>query len=104
MATATAPAGGPGRPMTEAEARRLERTRADETKPARKTTEFYIYLASVAAVLLASWLVGEGDGDRDWFRSDRAWWYITLLTIGYLVSRGLAKSGSRTRNDDNRTR
>ena len=26
---------------------------------------------------------------------DKAWFYIVLLTIGYVVSRGLAKSGSR---------
>jgi hypothetical protein len=30
--------------------------------------------------------------------------YITLLTIGYLVSRGLAKAGSRTRDAGSRTR
>ena len=31
----------------------------------------------------------------DYFRADKAWFYIVLLTIGYVVSRGLAKSGSR---------
>jgi len=29
--------------------------------------------------------------------ADKAWLYITLLTIGYLISRGLAKSGSNHR-------
>jgi len=31
----------------------------------------------------------------DYFRADQAWFYIVLLTLGYLGSRGLAKSGSR---------
>jgi hypothetical protein len=38
----------------------------------------------------------------DYFRADKAWWYITLLTIGYMVARGLAKSGSREPYDDDR--
>lgn len=98
-----APTRAQSRQMADVEARaRVERPPADETKPALRTTEFYVYLASVAAVLLASLLVGEGDGDRDWFRSDRAWWYISLLTIGYLISRGLAKAGSGWRKPEER--
>ncbi len=65
-----------------------------------------MYLAAVAGVLIASNMVGDGaanDGS-DYFAADKAWWYITLLTIGYLVSRGLAKSGTRTRDNDPRTR
>jgi hypothetical protein len=40
--------------------------------------------------LLASFLVKTGqDGQRDdYFRADEAWWYITLLTIGYMVAGG----------------
>jgi hypothetical protein len=50
-----------------------------------------------AGIRLASLLVKTGqDGQRpDYFRADKAWWYITLLTIGYMIARGLAKSGSR---------
>ncbi|MER5886703.1 hypothetical protein ABT160_22995 [Streptomyces sp. NPDC001941] len=66
-----------------------------ETKPSFKTTELIVYVAVVLAVLIASALVGaEGIGD-DRFTAAQAWWYVTLLTIGYLISRGLAKSGSR---------
>lgn len=37
------------------------------------------------------------------FGTQEAWFYVTLLTIGYMVSRGLAKSGSRdVYDDDNR--
>ncbi|WP_243422755.1 hypothetical protein [Micromonospora globispora] len=78
--------------------------RGEETKPAWKTTELAVYLLSVIGVLIASNAVGDGAGNNggDYFAADKAWWYITLLTIGYLVSRGLAKAGSRTRDDDPR--
>jgi hypothetical protein len=66
-----------------------------ETKASFKTTEFFAYIAAVAGVLVASQLIGT-DGERgDYFRADRAWFYVVLLTVGYLLSRGLAKSGSR---------
>ena len=71
-----------------------------ETKASYKTTEFFTYLAAVAGVLIASLLVGTGDGHGDYFRADRAWFFITLLTIGYMISRGLAKAGSREPYDE----
>jgi hypothetical protein len=66
-----------------------------ETKAAFKTTELWIYVAAVAAVLIASAAVGTSASHGDYFRADRAWLYIVILTVGYLVSRGFAKSGSR---------
>ncbi|GIF01338.1 hypothetical protein [Paractinoplanes rishiriensis] len=80
------------------------RRRSAETKAAFKTTEFIAYVVIVLGVLIASIVVdGNGNGDNgaagDYFRADRAWFYIVLLTIGYLVSRGLAKSGSRDSSD-----
>jgi hypothetical protein len=81
--------------------------RDDETKPSWKSTELYLYLAAVIGVLIASQVVGgdahNGNGS-DYFAADKAWLYITLLTIGYLVSRGLAKAGSRARNAGSRIR
>jgi hypothetical protein len=79
-------AGAPLRPST-------------ETKPAFKTTEFVVYLVAVVGVLAASALVGDSDGRGDVFLADKAWFYVTLLTVGYMVSRGLAKAGSRARRD-----
>jgi hypothetical protein len=70
-----------------------------ETKAAYKTTEFIAYVVAVLGVLLASQLVGTEDNHVDYFRADRAWFYIVLLTIGYMVSRGLAKAGSRDAYD-----
>ncbi|GIM98078.1 hypothetical protein [Paractinoplanes toevensis] len=80
------------------------RRRSTETKAAFKTTEFIAYVVITVAVLIASVVVdGNGNGDNgsggDYFRADRAWFFVVLLTIGYLVSRGLAKSGSREHND-----
>jgi hypothetical protein len=74
------------------------RPTGDETKGSFKTTEFWIYLAAVAGVLIASYAVGTTATHSDYFRADKAWWFIALLTIGYLASRGLAKAGSSTRS------
>jgi hypothetical protein len=81
------------------------RSRGEETKPSFKTSELVVYVLAVIGVLIASNVVGDGannDG-RDYFAADKAWWYITLLTIGYLISRGLAKAGSRSSDTDPRT-
>lgn len=78
--------------------RRQGPMKGSETKPSVRSTEFWIYLLAVAGTLLASQLVGRNADGVDIFRADKAWWYIALLTIGYLGSRGLAKAGSSWRN------
>lgn len=70
-----------------------------ETKHSLKTTEFWAMVAIIAGILIASWVVGQGDGngtaDTDAFPAERAWLYIAIVGVGYMVSRGLAKAGSR---------
>lgn len=90
--TSTAPA-----PVDRTQVRDDERgtERGTQTKSAFKTTEFMVYLFSVVAVLVASNLVDDSAGRGDVFLADKAWLFITMLTIGYMVSRGLAKCGSR---------
>ena len=39
------------------------------------------------------------DGHGDYFQADKAWLYIVILSVGYMVSRGLAKSGTRHHDD-----
>ncbi len=78
---------------------RVRSRRANETKAFFKTSEFAVFVAAVMGVLLASYLVKATDGHADYFLADRAWFYVTLLSMGYMVSRGLAKSGSRHRGD-----
>jgi hypothetical protein len=56
----------------------------------------------VAGVLIASALVDENE-DGQGFGADRAWLYVTILTVGYLISRGIAKSGSYAKDNDPRT-
>ncbi|MDH6465166.1 hypothetical protein M2302_005367 [Micromonospora sp. A200] len=50
-------------------------------------------LAGTCGTGPAEWPVGDGPSSPP----------ETLLTIGYLVSRGLTKPGSRSRDDDPRT-
>ena len=80
------------------------RSRGEETKPSFKTSELIVYVLAVIGVLIASNMVGDGAADNgaDYFAADKAWWYITLLTIGYMISRGLAKAGSRSNDHDPR--
>lgn len=65
----------------------------EETKPSFKTTELMILIAAVAAVLIASRFDDSLDGQ--W-----AWTLVTALGIGYMLSRGLAKSGTSYRDLD----
>jgi hypothetical protein len=105
MSAATSGSAGTVR-KTEADhdARRRLR-RGEETKPSFKTTELVVYLLAVIGVLIASAVTGDAGTDNggDVFAADKAWWFITLLTIGYMVSRGLAKAGTPTRDTDPRT-
>jgi len=64
-----------------------------ETKAAVKTTELIAFVVVTVAMLIASQIV-------DGFDAEQAWLYASLLTIGYMISRGLAKSGSRDFYDD----
>lgn len=78
---------------------RVHSRAGNETKASFKTSEFAVFVAAVIGVLLASYLVKTTDGHADYFLADRAWFFVVLLSIGYMVSRGLAKSGTRHRND-----
>jgi hypothetical protein len=69
------------------------RRRSTETKASFKTTEFFAYLAAVVGVLIAAAVVDETNAGG--FGARQAWLYVTILTVGYMVSRGFAKSGSR---------
>lgn len=78
---------------------RVTGRRGGETKAFYKTTEFIVFVAATIAVLLASYFVKATDGHGDYFQADKAWLYVVILSVGYMVSRGLAKSGSRHRDD-----
>jgi hypothetical protein len=65
-----------------------ETRKSTETKSAYNTTELIVYVVGAAAILIAGLIV-------DGFNATETWRYFTFLTIGYMISRGLAKSGSR---------
>lgn len=75
-----------------------------ETKQFFKTSEFVAYVLAVVAILIAGNSIEAQEGGNDFFTADKVWLYITLLTIGYMLSRGIAKSGVREpyADDDNR--
>ena len=62
-----------------------------ETKPAILTTEFWFAVGGIAALVII-YLV-EDDPSLDLFRTALL---ATLIGVAYIVSRGLAKAGSRT--------
>ena len=66
-----------------------------ETKASFKTSEMVAYVLVAVAVLIAAAIVDVRD-----FGAQEAWFYVTILTVGYMISRGLAKSGSRDFYDD----
>ncbi len=71
----------------------VRRDRGTETKASFKTTELIVYALASALVLIAGLIV-------DGFNATETWRYFTYLSIGYMVSRGLAKAGSRYPQDD----
>lgn len=64
-------------------------------------SELVAYVAVSLFILLAAAIVGTSDDRADLFRAAHAWTLITALTIGYMLSRGIAKAGNgRDRYDD----
>ncbi len=72
-----------------------------ETKASFKTTEFFAYLAVLAGILISAGMVDQANAGG--FGARQAWLYATILTVGYMVSRGLAKAGSRQPYDEDRS-
>jgi hypothetical protein len=66
----------------------------DETKLSLKTTEFWAMAAVNAAILIAAYV-------SDSLDDIRAWTLVAAVTIGYMISRGLAKSGSKYVGSEN---
>ena len=60
----------------------------DETKLSLKTTEFWAMVGMIVAILIASAV-------SDSLNDVRAWTLVAAVAIGYMLSRGLAKSGSK---------
>ncbi|MGZ8692663.1 MAG: hypothetical protein ACXW0F_04870 [Gaiellaceae bacterium] len=66
-----------------------------ETKPFFLTSEFVGSVLAIAGIAITA-------ASSDAFGAWRAWILITAITVGYMVSRGIAKSGTRSHADDPR--
>jgi hypothetical protein len=76
------------------------RSLGTETKQFFKTSEFVTYVIVFIGILIAANQIEAEEGGADFFTADKAWLYITILTLGYMLSRGIAKSGSREPGGD----
>ena len=66
-----------------------------ETKPFFLTSEFVGATLAVAGIAITA-------AASDAFGAWRAWMLITAIVVGYMLSRGIAKSGTRSHADDPR--
>jgi hypothetical protein len=66
-----------------------------ETKPFFLTSEFVGSVLAIAGIAITA-------AASDAFGAWRAWILITAITVGYMISRGIAKSGTRSHADDPR--
>jgi hypothetical protein len=104
MESATSRAGGAGSSVDRTATRGTVRRLATETKQAFKTTEFWAMVAVIVGILVAAAAIKGGDTapGTDEFIARQAWLYVAIVAVGYMISRGLAKSGSREPYDADR--
>jgi hypothetical protein len=69
--------------------------RSIETKPFFLTSEFVGSVLAIAGIAITA-------ASSDAFGAWRAWILITAITVGYMISRGIAKSGTHSHADDPR--
>jgi hypothetical protein len=102
MESATSRAGGAS--VDRSAGRGVVRRLSTETKQAFKTTEFWAMVAVIVGILIAAAMIKGGDTDpgTDEFIARQAWLYVAIVAVGYMISRGLAKSGSREPYDADR--
>jgi hypothetical protein len=77
------------------EDRPIRARRMTETKASFKTSEFIAYVAVLAGIFIAGAVTKAGANAHDVLRANQVWLYASIVTVGYMISRGLAKSGSR---------
>jgi hypothetical protein len=79
---------------TQSNRSRIELEHPTETRPAVRTTEFFVFLATVAIVIVVGY---SGDDSLD---TRSLWTLVTILASAYMLSRGIAKAGSYERRSD----
>ena len=76
---------------------RTERRTFTETRLGVKTSEFYFAILAIAGILFATYIASE-----DSLAREDGWMMATFVAVGYIVSRGLAKLGTREPYTDDR--
>jgi surface polysaccharide O-acyltransferase-like enzyme len=73
---------------------------ANDIKISTRTLEFAVYVAAVIATIITAAVVGDDGSENgvDVFNANQAMEYITYLTVGLMIARGLAKAGNRVHN------
>lgn len=72
----------------------LPRVRSTETRKSFRTTEFMAFVVISALIMLSAFT-------QEAFDVDHAWTLVAIITSFYMLSRGIAKAGSREpRYDD----
>ena len=74
---------------------RPPRSNPIETKPFYLTSEFVGSVLAIAGIAITA-------ASSDAFGAWRAWILITAITVGYVISRGIAKAATRSHADDPR--
>jgi len=69
---------------------RTDRHTYTETKLGTKTTEFYVMILAIAGILIGAFRSGD-----DSFSVAEGFQYATFVAVAYIISRGLAKLGTR---------
>ena len=100
MSAVRTPARADGLENGRVEPNRVRRL-STETKASFRTTEFFAFLVVLAGILISAGVVDEANNGG--LGAKQAWLYATILTVGYMVSRGLAKAGSRQPYDEDRS-
>ena len=75
----------------------FDSNRGSETKPFFLTSEFLTTAGIIAALAIAM-------SQLDNFDANRGWLLITAIAAAYVLSRGIAKAGTRSESDDPRDR
>lgn len=86
-----------GTPGVRVDAGRRRLGFGDETKASPKTTEFWAMVAMLIGIFVAAAV-------SDTFGDVRAWTLATAVAVGYMLSRGLAKSGTKYVGGEDATR
>ena len=94
MEAGTAPTRSTDRPVGNGAFSSLRRY-TTETKASTKTSELWLTIAVIAGILISALVIKGGDtAGSDEFIARHAWLYVAIVTFGYLISRGISKSGS----------